>query len=621
RSSGSTISASDWERTAGCECGHIAIDPTDQEIVYGGCYGGVIQRQNHRALQTRMVNVWPDNPMGHGAEGMKYRFQWNFPIFFSPHDPKKLYTASNHIHVSTNQGNSWEIISPDLTRNDPSKLGPSGGPITKDNTSVEYYCTIFAAAESPRVKDLLWAGSDDGLIHVSRDGGQDWQNVTPAGLPEWIMINSIEPDPWNDGGCYVAATMYKWGNFQPYLYKTTDYGQTWTKITNGIDPEHFTRVVRADINQKDLLYAGTESGMYISFDDGAHWEPFQLNLPVVPITDVTMKENNLVVATQGRSLWLIDDLNPIYSLAEAKDKKSYLYKPKDTYRMSGQQARNPKTAGKNHAAGAMIYFYLEELTDSLEVSISVSNSEGEIIRSFSNKSKKEDTLEVKSGSNLFVWDLRYADAEDFDGMIMWSGSLNGPRALPGVYQVILKVDDFEQSQELKILRDPRSEAPIEDLIAQFSFVQDVNAKVTEAHRAIRDIRKVRSQMKQLRPLLDNHEQTQDLIEQSEDIEKKMSEIEKALYQTRNESRQDPLNFPIRLTNKLAYLNTLQRGGEYTPTKQSQAVKSELTHQIDQQLKTFTKIIEEDVPAFNSAYKALGLDVLKLESDKKADDVQ
>ncbi|MCB0585059.1 MAG: glycosyl hydrolase, partial [Phaeodactylibacter sp.] len=289
RTESNIISERDWEPTAGGESAHLAVDPEDDDIVYGGSYGGFLTRLNHRTGEQQAINVWPDNPMGHGAEGMKYRFQWNFPIFFSPHHPDKLYAASNHLHVSYNGGQSWELISPDLTRNDSTRLGPSGGPITKDNTGVEYYCTIFAAMESPYEEGLLWVGSDDGLIHLSRDAGRNWENVTPSTMPEWMMINSIEPDPFTKGGAYIAGTRYKMGDYRPYLYKTKDYGKSWQLITNGIEKEHFTRVVRADPKQKGLLYAGTESGMYISFDDGASWSEFQLNLPVVPVTDLAVK--------------------------------------------------------------------------------------------------------------------------------------------------------------------------------------------------------------------------------------------------------------------------------------------------------------------------------------------
>jgi hypothetical protein len=260
RSSGRSITEDNWESTAGGESAHLAPNPDNPDIVYGGSYGGYLTRVDHRKELSRAINVWPDNPMGHGAEGMKYRFQWNFPIFFSPFDANKLYTTSNRVHVTYNEGQSWEIISPDLTRNDSTKLGPSGGPITKDNTAVEYYATIFAAVESPYEKDLIWTGSDDGLVHITLDGGKNWKNVTPSGMPEWMMINSIDPDPFVKGGAYIAGTRYKMGDYQPYLYKTKDYGQSWVRITNGIKSEDFTRVVRADPKSKGLLYAGTEAG-------------------------------------------------------------------------------------------------------------------------------------------------------------------------------------------------------------------------------------------------------------------------------------------------------------------------------------------------------------------------
>ena len=346
RSTGSSISEDDWERTAGGESAHIAVDPRNNDIVYGGSYDGFLTRVNHKTETVRSISVWPDNPMGHGAEDMKYRFQWNFPILFSKHNPNKLYTFSNHVHVTENEGQSWKVISPDLTRNDPEKLKSSGGPITQDNTSVEYYCTIFAAAESPIKEGLLWVGSDDGLIHVSQDGGTTWNNVTPKGMPEWMMINSIEPSAFNEGTCYVAGTRYKSGDFAPYLYKTTDYGKSWTKITNGIAAEHFTRVLREDPKRKGLLYAGTETGMYISFNDGASWETFQLNLPIVPITDLTIKDNNLIVATQGRSLWIIDDLTVLHQVNDQlRSQNHILYQPKDSYRMGGSNRNSSKTEG------------------------------------------------------------------------------------------------------------------------------------------------------------------------------------------------------------------------------------------------------------------------------------
>ena len=616
RTSGSAIDESHWESTAGCECGHIAIDPNNNDIVYGGCYDGLLQRLDHAKDQRRSINVWPDNPMGHGAEGMRYRFQWNFPIFFSPHDPKKLYTASNHLHVSTNEGQSWEIISPDLTRNDPDKLKSSGGPITQDNTSVEYYCTIFAALESPRVKDLLWAGSDDGLLHLSKDGGKNWSKINIPGLPEWAMINSLEADPFNDGGLYVAATLYKLGNFQPYLFRTKDYGATWTKITSGIDKEHFTRVVRADPKRKGLLYAGTESGMYVSFDDGNQWQPFQLNLPIVPITDLTIKENNLIAATQGRSIWMIDDLTPLHQLnAEIAARPFHLFKPKPSYRIPGRQNKKVKGKGLNHPAGVLLHYFIKELKDTSKVELVFKEANGKEIRRFSNQAKeKADKLKVEEGANLFSWNMNYPDAKKFKGMIFWWGSLSGPKAIPGDYQASLIVDGKTQDVNFQILKDPRAEATASDYQKQFDFVSSIRDKVTEAHEVIITIRDVREQLKNYTARLKGQEDKKPLIDMANSIDSSMTVIEKALYQTQNRSSQDPLNFPIRLTNKLAHLNSLTTG-DFAPTDQAIAVRDELVKAIDVELDKFKMIKEKELPAFNQLVKAQAVDAIIL---KKTD---
>lgn len=613
RSQGGAITEDDWERTAGCECGHIAIDPTNNDIVYGGCYDGYLQRRDHSTGITRAINVWPDNPMGHGAEGMRYRFQWNFPLFFSPHNPKKLYTASNHLHVSTNEGQSWEIISPDLTRNDSTKLGPSGGPITKDNTSVEYYCTIFAAAESPRVKDLLWVGTDDGLVHISRDAGANWQNITPPNMPEWILINSIEPDPHNDGGCYIAATMYKHGDFQPYLYKTKDYGKTWTKITRGIEKEHFTRVIRADPNRKGLLYAGTENGMYISFNDGKSWDKFQLNLPIVPITDLTIKNDNLIAATQGRSIWMIDDLTVLQQQNEnIASKNMHLYQPMDAYRLGGWQNKEVKNAGINHTSGAPIYFYINALDAEKDtVKLAFYDKNEVLIKEFSNKSKdKKDKLEVKEGANQFVWNMKYADAKKFDGMILWWGNMSGPRAIPDTYKVALSVNGKQETASFDILKNPRSESSVADIQAQFDFIQSLLDKITEAHESIIQIRDIRNQLNNYTSRLDTNAQYQALRDLSDEIDTQMTEIEEALYQTQNQSPQDPLNFPIRLTNKLAHLNSLTQG-DYPPTDQAIAVRDELNAQVDALLEKFKTIKAQELPKFNELVRQLAVDAIIL----------
>lgn len=615
RTDDNAITESDWEETAGGESGHIAVDPLDNDIVYGGSYGGFLTRLNHRTKKTQAVNVWPDNPMGHGAEGMKYRFQWNFPIFFSPHNPKKLYAASNHLHATTNGGQSWEIISPDLTRNDPAKLGPSGGPITKDNTSVEYYCTIFAAMESPYEEGLIWAGSDDGLLHLSKDAGKTWENVTPKGMPEWVMINSIEADPFTKGGAYVAGTRYKLGDYTPYLYKTEDYGKTWRLITSGIHPEHFTRVLRADPVRKGLLYAGTETGMYVSFDDGASWKPLQLNLPIVPVTDLAVKGHHLIAATQGRSFWMIDDLGPLRQLQPVMTGKAFLlYQPSDTYRMGGGGwGRPPKTAGANHPAGAMIHFYLKEKpADSVAVKLGFYDAAGKLIREFSSTAKERaEKIEVKQGGNMFVWNLFYPDAKGFEGIVLWAASLRGPRAVPGNYTVRLSIGDQTQEQPLRILADPRAGSNQAELQAQFDFITEVQAKVSEAHEAIAEIRDIRKQLNAYAERVKDKADMKDLAEKAKAIDKAMTAVEEALYQTKNRSGQDPLNFPIRLTNKLASVASLAGYGDYPPTAQAMAVKNELTPQIDAELAKFREIKAKELPAFNQMVKEKGVDAVML----------
>ena len=617
RTDGSAITEDDWESTAGGESAHIAVDPKDNDIVYGGSYDGFLTRKNHKTGTVRAINVWPDNPMGHGAEGMKYRFQWNFPIIFSRHNPNRLYTFSQHVHVTENEGQSWDIISPDLTRNDPEKLKSSGGPITQDNTSVEYYCTIFAANESPLKEGLLWVGSDDGLINVTQDGGKTWTDVTPKGMPEWMMINSIEPSAFDEGTCYVAGTKYKTGDFAPYLYKTTNYGKSWTKITNGINEEHFTRVLREDPKRKGLLYAGTEIGMYISFNDGKDWKPFQLNLPIVPITDVTIKDNNLIVATQGRSLWMIDDLSVIHQLYDADLSKTVVFKPKDTYRMRGGSRKGSKTNGTNHPNGVMTYFNLKDLKEDDKVSLTYFDIKGDTIKTFSTSDKK-NKLKVKKGANQFVWDMTYDGAEKLDGMILWWASLDGPKAIPGTYKVSLNIKNavtssaVEMSQPFTILADPRAESTQADMQKQFDFIEDVNKTMDDAHQSIKKIRAVNKQLGAFQKQYKDDETVKELVEKAKALEEQLSTIEKELYQTQNRSGQDPLNFPIRLTNKLGHLNALVRMGDFAPTEQDIAVKNELSAQIETQLKAFNTILNDEVKAFNAAFNAKQLNYLFVE---------
>ncbi len=683
RGAGPGIGPGDWEETSGGESGHIVADPANPDIVYGGSYGGLLTRIDHRTGELRDVNPWPNDPMGHGAADLHYRFQWNFPILFSPHDPKALYAAGNVLFKSTDQGQSWQAISPDLTRNDKSKQGPSGGPITKDNTSVEYYGTIFAVSESPLEPGVLWAGSDDGLVHVSRDGGATWKNVTPKGMPEWIQVNGIDASPHDKGAAYVAATMYKSDDFRPYLYKTNDYGATWSRIDGGIDPLHFTRAVRADPARRGLLYAGTERGAYVSFDDGARWQPLQLNLPIVPITDLTVKEDDLVASTQGRGFWVLDGLSPLRTLAADAGSaggiggaKIYLHPPAPSHRLwsAGNAPRPPQGLGQNPPAGVVIEYYLKEAPSADEakkVKLEILARDGKVIRTFEgkpaeakgageakamggpapgekavsagaagaaekpaeespvpgpqgqeigkdkgkeaeeeaddeDKDEEEEKVPTEAGLNRFIWDMTWPKASKFPGMILWSGDPFGPLAVPGSYQVRMTAGGETLTQPFEIRKDPRSSSTQADLEAQLQFLLEARDKLTETHDAIRRVREVRAQLDDLRKRLRRDEERKPLAEAAKELDKKMTAVEEVLYQTKNRSRQDPLNFPIRLNDKLNAVAGSVALGDYRPTAQAVQVKTELAAAIDAELAKLRAIWEEDLARFNAQAQEMGV---------------
>ncbi|MBK9108272.1 MAG: glycosyl hydrolase [Saprospiraceae bacterium] len=612
RTEGYSIGANDWEPTAGGESGHIAIDPMNPEIVYGGSYGGYLNRYDHQRNISRSINVWPDNPLGHGAEKLKYRFQWNFPLFFSPHKPTRLYAASNHLHVSEDEGNSWRTISPDLTRNDSSKMKASGGPITKDNTSVEYYCTIFAAAESPRIKDLLWIGTDDGLVHVSMNGGNSWTNVTPIELPAWTMINSIEPDPHQDGGCYLAATGYKNGDFLPYLFKTKDYGKTWKKITTGISSEHFTRVLRADPVRSGLLYSGTEYGIYVSLNDGVNWQSLQLNLPIVPITDLTVKEDFLIAATQGRSLWLIDDLGPLRQYqANSKNKKHILFQPKSVLRTDGGST-DSKFSGTNHPAGAILYFYIDSIQAKDSFSFFCIDSNKDTIGRWSNSFSDEFTekIKLKSGCNKLEFSLRKKPAKSFDGMVLWWAGLQAAKPRLGNYKMYIQGPGLFDSTEIRVIRNKKYPTSDEDVEQQYQFIDAIRKSIDKAHKAIIEMRDIKKQLNDFCNALDKNSKTDSLFILKEAIDSTLNKIENELYQTKSKSNQDPINFPIKLTNKLAHLIALYEHGNYPPTTQAEVYRSETDELIQEQLKLYEDIKNGSLRYFNQKIREAELDFIK-----------
>lgn len=604
RTSGAGITDKDWESTAGAESGFVVADPLNPDVVYGGNYGGYLSRLDHRTGENRAINVWPDNPMGAGADVLKYRFQWNFPIFFSPHNPKKLYTAGNHLFATENEGKSWDMISPDLTTNDKSKQGPSGGPITKDNTSVEYYCTIFAAAESVLEKDLLWTGSDDGLIHVSKDGGKNWENVTPQEAGKQMMWNCIETDPFKKGTAYFVGTKYKMDDYTPYIFKTEDYGKTWKKITAGIDPMHFTRALRADHKRPGLLYAGTEFGMYISFDDGANWKKFQLNLPETPITDLTIKENDLIVATQGRAFWIIDDLGIVQQHQAANYAKNiHVFDANPVVRSEGGGRRRggfgggmAANMGANPALGSVINYYLKGVTDSSKLSITVLDKKNKAIRTFSKNAKDpQDKIEFTEGINQFEWDMNYPAAERLDGLILWNGGVGTVKAAPGKYTARFVYQKDTVLVPFVIKPNPNYAATEADYDAQVAFLLSVRDKFSEIQKAIKDIRAVRSQVNEFTAKLDGQKELKAF---ADSVVKKMTGIEEVLYQTKAKSGQDVLNYPIRLNDKIAGLFNVVASGQTAPSKQAVEAFADLKGQADVALTSLKGMMDKDLKALN-----------------------
>ncbi|HEY0750365.1 MAG TPA: hypothetical protein VGD26_04385 [Chitinophagaceae bacterium] len=615
RTTGTGITEGDWESTAGSESGYVVADPLNPDIVYGGNYGGYLSRLDHRTGENRAINVWPDNPMGAGADVLKYRFQWNFPIFFSPHNPKRLYTAGNHLFVTENEGATWQEISPDLTTNDKSKQGPSGGPITKDNTSVEYYSTIFTAMESPVEKDLLWTGSDDGLIYVSRDAGKNWENVTPKNAPRWMMWNSIDADPFKKGAAYFVGTRYKLDDYTPYIYKTEDYGKSWKLITNGIDKMHFARVMRADPKRPRLLYAGTEFGMYISYDDGASWKPFQLNLPVVPITDLTIKENDLVVATQGRSFYVLDDLAVLQQANPSILNKSiHVFDVTPAYRMRGGRRGSFGTsanAGKNPPMGVVINYYARDINDSSKASMTIYDSRHALIKTFATDSKKpSEKMDISKGMNQFVWNLLYPEGESIEGMVLWNRTPQGIVAAPGNYFAKMKVGKDSVEVPFTVKADPNYKITEEEYLQQFQFLQTVMNKFNETQKAIKDIRSLRTQINAFIGL-QGKDIPKEVKSMGDSINKKLNAIEETLYQTKAKSSQDVLNYPIKLNDKLSGLFNVANSGNMPPSKQATDVFNDLSSQVNRELLKLKEIKEKDIPAFNELIRQKSLPVIGL----------
>ncbi|HUH11457.1 MAG TPA: hypothetical protein VMK65_00040, partial [Longimicrobiales bacterium] len=549
----STGNGDQWYAVGGGESGYIAQDPNDLDVFYAGSYGGLLSRYDRDNQSFRAINPWPDNPMGYPSELITERFQWTFPIVFSHHDPDVLYTGSQHLWKSTNEGQTWERISPSLAREDPTTMGNSGGVITLDQTGVETYATIFTIAPSYHDAGVIWTGSDDGLVHITRDGGANWTDVTPPDAPPLTRISLIEASPTTPGKAYVAGKRYRQDDFTPYIWRTTDYGQTWTRIVSGIAADDFVHAVREDPARAGLLVAGTEHGAYVSFDDGERWQPFGLELPDVSVQDLVLKDDDVVLGTHGRSFYLLDDgLAVLRQLTpQVRGREVVLFEPTDYVRGLDR--------------GVNVFYYLP--ADARSVTLEFLDEQGSVIRTFTGEAEdtttaaedeapagrfgREPEPEVEAGMHRFTWNTRYPGATDFPGMIMWAASTQGPQAPPGTYSVRLTVDGRERGvRTFAVRRDPRIEGVTDaHLRERFAFATQIRDRVSEANDAVLLIRGIEQQIQERLEATDQAE-----VEQAGTaLEERLSAVEGEIYQVRNRSGQDPLNYPIKLNNKIAAL--------------------------------------------------------------------
>ena len=653
RSHTGAISWTDCYTVGSSESGYIAVHPDDPDIVISGAIGsspgggGNMLHYDHSTGQVRIITVWPEVMTGLGAIHHRYRFQWTYPILFSPHDSNVLYAAGNVVFRSTDLGSSWEPFTPDLTRNDESKLGPSGGPVTKDTSGAEVYATVFSFVESPHEKDLYYAGTDDGLVHISRDGGENWRPIRPAGLPELARIDMIEISPHDPATAYLSATMYKLDDYSPYLYKTNNYGASWTKIVEGLPENDFTRCIREDPDRRGLLYAGTELSAYVSLDDGESWHSMASNLPRAPVYDLQIRENELVAATHGRAFWILDDLAPLRQIDwDTTSRKFRLLVPATTYRPAapfrarkpslgknymlslgaavgyrewkgehGQQVRKFLDAGANPPDGVIASYFLEPDLEE-PVKLTFLNGKGEEIVSFTNNSRNNGNggketrqgddeeysakVPAKAGMNRFVWDMRYSPARAVPGdKTTEDATRSGPLAPPGSYWVRLTVGDDSQTQRFELIKEPRVAATPEDFQKQFELAIKVRDKLSETHDAINRLRSVRSQVTEWARRAEDHPSGETVKEAADAVKEKLKAIEGELISADFKGARDRLNAPTKLNAKLAGLTAVVTCADYAPPQQAFEVLEHYGTLIDPHIDSLQDIVDDDLKTFEN----------------------
>ncbi len=614
---GSTISGGNSNPlypVGGGEPGYIAPDPKDLDVFYGGTNnGGFLTRYDRRTGQLREVNPYPRMFQGEPSSDVKERWQWTYPIIFSPVDSNVLYASSQHVWKTTNGGQTWTKISPDVTRHDPKTMGPSGGPITHDMNSPEIYAVVFALGPGKKNANVIWAGSDDGLIHVTRNGGQTWTNVTPKDMPEFGRVSQIDAGSFEDGTAYIAVKRPLLNDVAPYVFRTHDFGKTWTKVVSGIRPNDYVHAVREDPTRRGLLYAGAQHGMYLSYDDGDSWQPFSLNLPDIPISDVMVERNSIAIATHGRSFYVLDNIEAIrqYTPAIASATEPYLFAPAPAIRSGTTVA---------------IRYWLKQPPKTL--TLDILDASGKVVRSYKggpppDTSKKTDDDDddrepppapMLVGLNTQTWDLRYAPATRFPKMILWGATTNGPLALPGTYQVRLTVDGKTTTRPVTVRRNPLiTDVTLADLREQFDLAIQIRDKVSEANEAVIKIRDLKAQT------ADRLTKSQDaaLKAAADSFSKHVSSVEEAIYQVRNQSGQDPLNFPIKINNRLATLLQTVTTGEGKPIGAARPIFTDLSGELKVETDRLAKVLADDLTKLNAELKRLGLEPVSLQQKPTA----
>ncbi len=602
------ISWKDWiAGVGGCESSYVAFDPNNPNLMYAGCYQGIIQEYNLEVDRVKAIKAYPENGLGEPSDEQKYRFNWNAPIHVSQHNSNVIYHAAQMLLRSTNRGVTWEEISPILTGNDSTKLGPGGGPITNEGAGGEIYQTIYYMAESMHTPDVIYTGSDDGLMYITRDGGDNWTNITPPGIGEG-MINAIDISAHDPATAYVAFTKYKFGDFTPYAYKTTDYGQTWKKITTGIEDMAWVRVVREDPMKKDLLYAGTERGLFLSFDGGNSWKRWQSNLPMTPITDLKVHQNDLLASTQGRAFWVLDDLTPLHQLSdEVAGSTAFLFQPRDAVAVQRSAMRRQPPMGENPFPGASIKYYFEEIAeeDSIPVVFEIMNDRDEVIRTFSSDADKKWAQATKeTGMNVLEWNLRIENFDPAEGVMgsRGGGGMPGYKVTPGDFKIKMTYGDVSMERSISVLPDPRE--PIsENLYAEKrQMLETLKSEIDAIYDNLRQMQQVRGQINGLNERFGDDESMEDVTEKGKEIQKSIGGVENRLISPKQKTFQDVINFRNQLDNQMYYLmQTID--GNLPPLTDGEQVRYDDLHTRWMEIKVDAdKILDEDVPALNQMIK-------------------